>query len=416
MADNDRIVDSVLRPGVEAAVEFARRLGPDDEPPPSQIQPLLRFAKLPPAALRAARQAIQSSDEFRERVADALVEDDVGEAAWLWLRRPDEWERQFGEIVETASAEAAAARAELDERDIAQRLTSAERAAERWEREVEELGDAVMRLEAEGASLVADRDDLRRLNEEYERDLARLEDERSRAVRELKETEARLVARTEEVRALTAEREVATLAGRPEGGDESDRLDRATIVKLVGDALSGLDDLDGALASLAELVTDDGRSSEDGAPRRRPLRIGKGLADDSADGARWLLDQGDVLVFVDGYNLTMTAWPHLGATDQRRALERGLAALHGRTSAEFLVVFDGAEVAAHGTTTSPGVRVRFTEADVEADDEILRMLALVPFDRPLVVISDDRRVRDGARQGGANVVGSQQFEPLLTGS
>jgi hypothetical protein len=59
------------------------------------------------------------------------------------------------------------------------------------------------------------------------------------------------------------------------------------------------------------------------------------------------------------------------------------------------------------------VRVRFTRAEVEADDEILDSIASFPLDRPVVVVSDDRRVRRGARARGANVVGSRQFQPLL---
>jgi hypothetical protein len=55
------------------------------------------------------------------------------------------------------------------------------------------------------------------------------------------------------------------------------------------------------------------------------------------------------------------------------------------------------------------VRVRFTEEGVEADDVLIAMVDEVPADRPVVVVSSDGRVREGAQRRGANVVGAAQF-------
>ena len=98
----------------------------------------------------------------------------------------------------------------------------------------------------------------------------------------------------------------------------------------------------------------------------------------------------------------------------RRVLERTAAAVAARTGSEVHLVFDGdADGTAAARTAPAGVRVRFTRAEVEADDEILDSIASIPLDRPVIVVSDDRRVRHGARARGANVVGSRQFQPLL---
>jgi hypothetical protein len=59
------------------------------------------------------------------------------------------------------------------------------------------------------------------------------------------------------------------------------------------------------------------------------------------------------------------------------------------------------------------VRVRFTPAGVEADDELLRLVLAAPRSRPVVVVSGDRRVRSGAGELGANVVGSATLVDLL---
>ena len=142
-------------------------------------------------------------------------------------------------------------------------------------------------------------------------------------------------------------------------------------------------------------------------------RIGQGLSEDSSEAARWLLGLDDVVVLVDAYNVTMATWPDLSPAEQRRILERTLVGLGGRTGARFTVIYDGGDVVADTGPRPPGLDVRFTAADIEADDEILRLVDAMPGDRPVVVVSDDRRVRDGAAARGANVVGSRQLRPLL---
>jgi predicted RNA-binding protein with PIN domain len=85
-----------------------------------------------------------------------------------------------------------------------------------------------------------------------------------------------------------------------------------------------------------------------------------------------------------------------------------------RTGVDAQVVFDGAEVAEPGPLTRTGGRrraakVAFSPPDVEADDVILDLVDAVPLSRPVVVASDDRRVQDGARLRGANVIGTGQL-------
>ena len=55
---------------------------------------------------------------------------------------------------------------------------------------------------------------------------------------------------------------------------------------------------------------------------------------------------------------------------------------------------------------SARVRVQFTPDGIEADDRILEMISAIPATTPVVVASNDRRVRDGARDQGANTVSS----------
>ncbi len=151
------------------------------------------------------------------------------------------------------------------------------------------------------------------------------------------------------------------------------------------------------------------RSKRRGA-RRRPVRLPPFVLDDSPAAAEHLVSLPGVAVLVDGYNVTLSAWPELPLAEQRLRLVDALAELAARTGARPEVVFDGNEVVADpgaGTRGRPLVKVSFTAQDVEADDVIIaRAWALA---LPVVVASDDKRVRDGARAAGANVLGIAQL-------
>jgi hypothetical protein len=402
---------TVLRPAIEWAVIVARQDQSGDvvTPAPPGMRPYLRFRRLPPRAARAIRAAIEADDDFRGRVADAAGPEEVGRGAWLWLTRPDGWEDEYEALVE-AEAERVEADSEGDaERSAVKQLERAEAAAARWEAQAAEFETQLERTRHELADATARADELAEAVEVASSDVARLTEERARAVRELKEIEARLQRRDAEVRAL---REAAPT---PVVVEREPAVDRADVARLAARALAGLDAIDAALSELSELV-EPGAPDDAPAPpasARRPRRIGQGMTEDSAEAARWLLGLDDVLVLVDAYNLTMATWPDLSATDQRRILERALVGLGGRTGARFVVVYDGDDVIADTGPRPPGVDVRFTPADVEADDEILRLVDAAPLDRAVVVVSDDRRVRHGAAARGANVVGSRQLRPLL---
>jgi predicted RNA-binding protein with PIN domain len=137
--------------------------------------------------------------------------------------------------------------------------------------------------------------------------------------------------------------------------------------------------------------------------------------DDSAEAAEHLLRSTGVVLLVDGYNVSHAGWPELAIAEQRRRLVDALAELAARTGAEPWVVFDGAELAMPGVvpTTARAVRVTFSPPGVEADDVLIEASADLPATRPLVVASNDRRVRSGAARFGANVISSEQLLAAL---
>ncbi len=118
-----------------------------------------------------------------------------------------------------------------------------------------------------------------------------------------------------------------------------------------------------------------------------------------------------MIVLVDGYNLTKRARPELALADQRRWLVDASVETATRTGAHFEVVFDGAddrERAPADLHRRRGVQVRFSPTGTEADDVVVQRAETLAGE-PVVVASDDRRVRDGAQRVGANVVGAAQL-------
>ena len=161
----------------------------------------------------------------------------------------------------------------------------------------------------------------------------------------------------------------------------------------------------------------DSGSSVQRPPRRTPLRLLRGVIDGSPEGVEQLLFTPQVILIADGYNISMEAWPQLDGSAQRSSLLNMLSALQARTSALVHVVFDGEGTGSRPAVGAPlAVRVHFSKAEVEADDLILEMVAGLPTDQPVVVVSSDRRVQDGARRLGANVVSSGQLLALTRNS
>jgi predicted RNA-binding protein with PIN domain len=422
--------------------------------PPSALRPYLGFAKLSPAALAAIARVVDQDDDFRARVAESVDADSVGRGGWLWLTRPLGWSDDLAAIEaedrERRASRAADRREARDERSAARRLAATQAALTRAEAVGEERRLELDRLQRE-------LDDMRRTRTatearlaELETTVAELEEARAAAVRNLKDAEARLVARATELKAVKARmRELEVEArGRDASGAEATPVeagaaaaapaapapDLGVVARELTRAALGAESLAEGLAGLAAALGEQGSAPAPSAlvpeatdppltgtavrrERRTPVALPGGLLDDSVAAAEHLLRTPGAVLVVDGYNVTMTGWPDLAAAEQRRRLVALLADLAARMSTRVELVFDGAEVDT-GTISVPAparqwVRVRFSAADVEADDVVLDLVAQLPASRPVIVVSSDNRVREGARRGGANLLYSRQLLDML---
>ena len=121
-----------------------------------------------------------------------------------------------------------------------------------------------------------------------------------------------------------------------------------------------------------------------------------------------------VAVIVDGYNVSMLAWPEASPADQRERLCDALVEFQLRFRCEVTVVFDGAEVPGVRPLRRRGLRVVFSAAGQEADDVVVDEVMFRPVDVPVIVVSSDREVRAGAESEGAAVLPSDTFLQLIS--
>ncbi len=411
------------------------------EPSPPSLRRFLGFRRFPPRALAAARRTLDDDESFRLRVRAAVDEAAVGEAGLVFLDRPDGWRDRLAELRgrydgEDREAELRRARRDLDL--ARQALVRAEaaaaeavRAADAARRALDDERAARRAAEAavtEAATRAAAAEDARRTALANRRDLEALHGQRMAELRAARLRSERLEAE------LAVARERARPAIDDDIGDDEvpapeptaspdasvegvTPTDQAALAAAVAAAAEAAADLAAALARTAALVgpVDGGvRPDEPAADRatrpavrrrRSPAKLPMGMLDDGPEAVDHLLRVPGTVVLVDGYNVSIGRWSELRLDQQRARLVDLLGGVQARTGAEVVVVFDGADVGHRGRSNpGRGAQVRFTPDGVEADDVILAMIDQYPADRPVLVVSDDRRVRDGARDRGARVV------------
>lgn len=352
-------------------------------------------------------RALDRDDDFRARVAAAATEEDLGRPGWLFLDRPEGWEDELDLLVAEDRERAERDHGEAEERSARNRVAHLERTVDDLRSRVAALTEDVA---AAGRALEAERSRRReaeRAIDEHRRRAEAASAERDRSVAEL--VEARRVAEQRRESERSVQESLRRLGSdrRRWAAPVGDALTDARAA--LGEASAALDAATAALSAggaAPAAPSDPDRAPVEGPTRRVPVRLARGAIDGTPEATDQLLRVGGVVVVVDGYNVSMAAWPRLDARTQRDNLVRLLGAASARTGADVHVVFDGEDDRRPSVSAPLAVRVHYSAADVEADDVVIAMARDLPLDRPVVVVSSDRRVAEGARRHGANVVSS----------
>lgn len=144
----------------------------------------------------------------------------------------------------------------------------------------------------------------------------------------------------------------------------------------------------------------------------RPCGLPPGVRPGEPLAVEALLRVPGIEVVLDGYNVTkdLSGRPAAPLADQRRWLLGVCAGLGGRFPARCTVVFDGTEVRPPGLSVAPrGVRVRFSAGEEIADTVVLDLVAALDPAQPVLVVSGDREVVDGAGALHADVAPPRSF-------
>ncbi|WP_419917680.1 NYN domain-containing protein [Candidatus Poriferisocius sp.] len=402
-----------LRQVLVAAVEAAKA-GLKEKPPidpPTRLKPLLRLTtKLPDRALSQVRGVVDSDEEFRGRVVESVKEEDLGRVGWLWLTRPDGWEQECRDLAEAAEIETEQATGNQQVEALEQKLQRTEAALEKAERrreKAEEDRDAA-RNDAMQARTQARRsaDEAAKLSAELDKvragkdgALKKLE----RAQRKQDRTESKLKSVTAKKDRLEKEWGEARDQHRDELDDLTERL--AVAQDGVDRARAAGFDPDPEPPPVVEADPDP----EPPLTHRVPASLPPGMLQDTVEAAEHLLrHEPDLVVLVDGYNVTFKNWADLPPRGQRQRFLQKLEELSARYSGvDLVVVFDGKQTDYDyipTTARSLGLSVRFSAPGVTADDHIIGLCDNYPLKRKIVVVSEDNEVRERARDRGANLV------------
>ena len=445
------IPEALLAPLLDDASSVLRALDAPDVP--ASVRSLVGFdarGLMLGAARRQLQRALEVDDGFRTRVAERfLARDDIAElrdrwsapdaltlvdeaghdgklamlASMLYAARPDGWTFGFG------IAYAAAAR---DAEDVQLRAEARGRAAEL-------AGAAEARRRADAGRIRAEEqreraeEELRVERQSRREGLVAAERARDEAVLEAAAaTDALATARAAtsdaarragqaEARAVELEAKLAEAGRRSQPTVDADALGD------VAHELRGIADQLDTLASpppmpvvpppVSPPVSRAPLAAASSRPRPRPRRTRPacppGVVADSRAGLDGMLRTRGVLLVVDGYNVSKTAWGEVPLEEQRERLVAALAELHLRIRCDVTVVFDGADVRGVPLPRKPGVRVVFSDPGETADDVVVREAGAPATTIPIVVASSDAEVRTRAEVVGAAVVQSAVLLSVL---
>lgn len=401
------MTSSLFDPAIERAIRIAKKgkKAKVKVAPPPRLVPLLSFKTMPDKAKETVLEVLDTDDDFRERVAEGVTEAKHGRFTFSYLTRPEGWETFISNMVEADGPVvqgSSGSVAELEDR--LEKATAARLAAEQ---DAKRAREALTAIEGELDQASDDGEVLRARIDELTQEVEKLKEQRQRAVGELKTTEsvmARHIAARKQLETTVEQMASAQLSSTTVGGSITDAEVRV-----------GLDAIDFTVAELRGQLDSLRRASTPErvqVARRVPLVPPLGLVDDSVEFAEYVLKIPNVVVLIDGYNVTKEAKPNLELADQRSWLERRLTDYAALLDGRFEIIFDGADVSAEQSRGS-SVRVRFSPDGVEADDVIIAAVKGTDPRRPVVAISSDKRVREGALASGANVLHSRQLIAVL---
>jgi hypothetical protein len=404
---------TVLAGAVNSARLALREMDPDDVPESLRRVVASSSGRLPPPLARSLLLELYRSEWLRAEAQERLE----GEGpSRRFLERDDGWWAAVADAiadqrVAIAAAKAGKAKAKIavlssKVRSLKAKAKEARRKADAAEAGVKvELAAGRKRLEAALAASRSDLETTQRMLEESKRAVEAALAERDEADAASRELGGRL-------RALRREL-AAARAGSPQVA--------AVSVPREGIALARHMDLLAAMVPVLDASTvDAGEAGRSNSVRSQVaagemLSVPAGIRPDAGEVFDWLQEQPtEFALVVDGHNVLFQLDPTTATTGEaRKRLVTDLARFRTLATATpaVVAVFDSNIPGAREPGFRDGVELLYAEAGVAADDLVVDMTG--EFSVPVVVVSSDRAVREGAESTSALALWSEAFGEWL---
>lgn len=376
-----------------------------------------------------------SPQRAQEIVAEAATRNDLPLlASMLWLKKPSQCDFALGLIVAYSSVAMMESESRDSQRAEVTRISHIEKSFEKEKARAELLQSDVKRLETElreerqarrvrelrqeaqvsQLQKQIDQHDevMERSKENKERQQQRLEREASRA----HELETRLRIAQEDVKAKSEK--VAQLQEQLASALSSDMeltyedLQNLIVAQKEAEAISQsilkIMNKTRSILSQAETPVAQAAPVEQKSEPRTRVAIPQGLSLESEASLKTVFAQKDLVVLVDGYNVSLNSFGDLSLELQRERTVACVTNVETRFHPSCVIVFDGQSASTRGRIQSK-VHVVFSPAGTTADDVIIERIKVTPKDRPIVVVTSDRNLGARAKGLGCEVISSQAF-------
>ena len=142
--------------------------------------------------------------------------------------------------------------------------------------------------------------------------------------------------------------------------------------------------------------------------KRTPVVVPPGMPLESDASLRTVFTQQDLVILIDGYNVSLNSFGNLSLELQRDRIVACATSVEARFHPSCLVVFDGQSSGTRGRIQSK-VHVVFSPSGVTADDVIVERIRVTPRDKPVLVVTSDRNLAARAKGLGCEVISSASF-------
>lgn len=396
----------LLQPAFKAVRKALRDLDPEDVPAVLRKIAGQSGRRLPPPLARKLAERLDEDDWLRGKAAEAGADldpespDPARAVSALFLLRPDGWEERAREAAEHRTAgvqQGLVANLQRTVADLEQQLEAAkekERVVRQRAQEAE-VG-AERKSQAARAAVETARAEERAASRDLQNAHRRLAERHERLVSDLEEAGDHIATlRDELLRARRAGKDASKSTG-PQVWGVRDPLEIARLLDEIVEAVRP-----DAVATAPEAIEEEQPAT---------FAFPPGMSPEGKDAVSWLVSyQEPFSLIVDGYNVTfLLDEESFTEPAARERLNEGLARFRRAASAptQVIVVYDSAQSGGVSSSVGPGgIEVRFTEAGLAADDDILSLAGAAAG--RVAVISTDRRVREGAEETGALGLWSQ---------